>query len=113
MAAIENVSDIRIRRAVFAGAMTIALTGWVAHAAAQGTSGARIGSAGFNAGTLVGSIGGGPGLSGGTAHDAARIRGVAEPEEAGEAPAAAPAAPTGATPTGATPPTVQPSGPPK
>ena len=108
MAAIENVSGIRIGPAVFACAMAIALTGWVAHAAAQGTSGARIGSAGLNAGTLVGSVGGGPGLSGGTAHDAARIRGVAEPVEAVEAPAAPAAAPAGGAP-----PTAQPSGPPK
>jgi hypothetical protein len=108
MAAIESVSDIRIRRAMFGCAMAIGLTGWVANAAGQGTSGARIGSAGLNAGTLFGSVGGGPGLSGGTAHDAARIRGVAEPEEAVEAPAAPAAAPAGATP-----PTAQPSGPPK
>ncbi len=66
-------------------AAAVALLG-AADGLAQGTSGARIGSAGLDSGTLVGSIGGGHGLSGGDAQRANRVRDVIAPY-AGQEPA--------------------------
>ncbi len=94
MAAQHDPSRIWSGPRVLVLVTAIALVGWAADGAAQGTSGARIGSAGLDAGTLVGSIGAGPGLSGGTADRANRIRNVAAPPGDEEAPSAAPAADT-------------------
>jgi len=77
---------------IIAASAVLALMGWLGSAAAEGTGGARIGSAGYNAGTLVGAVGGGPGLSGATAQETNRIRDVLAPPDA-PAPAGAPAAP--------------------
>jgi hypothetical protein len=80
-------------------ATAIALLCSVVDGAAQGTSAARLGSAGLDAGTLVGSIGGGHGLAGGTAAEANRIRGVAAPASGeNKPPAAASSGPAPAAP---------------
>ncbi len=76
MAAQYGSSRLWIRPRLLVLAAAVALLGWASDGAAQGTSGARIGSAGLDAGTLVGSIGAGPGLSGGDALRANRIRDV-------------------------------------
>jgi hypothetical protein len=108
MAAQHDISRIWSGPRVLVLATAVALLCSVVDGAAQGTSGARFGSAGLDSGTLAGSIGGGHGLVGGSAMDANRIRGVAAPAGSENEP---PAAASSGDATGA--PAVQSTDPPK